>query len=122
MSNHLPINFQERLSKFGEHWAPRVIAELNDYQFKLVKLQGEFVWHDHQDTDEAFIVLNGRMAIALEDGVVELSAGEMYVVPKGIRHKAFAEEECHLLLIEPRGVVNTGNAGGAMTSPNDVWI
>ena len=118
----VPINLREKLSEFSEHWAPKVIAELNDYQFKLVKLQGEFVWHDHQDTDEAFIVLNGRMTIALEDGVVELSAGEMYVVPKGIRHKPFAEEECHLLLIEPRGVVNTGNAGGAMTSPNDVWI
>ena len=120
--NFAPINFRQKLSEFAEQWAPRVIAALNDYQFKLVKVQGEFVWHDHQDTDEAFIVLDGTMTIAFEDGSVALSAGEMFVVPKGVKHKPFANEECHLLLIEPRGVINTGDAGGSMTSPNDVWI
>ncbi len=120
--NFAPINFREKLSQFSEHWAPRVIAELNNYQFKLVKVQGDFVWHDHPDTDEAFIVLAGTMTITLEDGSVELSAGEMFVVPKGVKHKPFAKQECHLLLVEPRGVVNTGASGGALTSANDVWI
>jgi mannose-6-phosphate isomerase-like protein (cupin superfamily) len=122
MMNPVPINFREKFTKFREHWSPKVVAELNDYQFKLVKLQGEFVWHDHQDTDEAFIVIDGQMTIALEDGAVEMSAGEMFVVPKGVRHRPFARQECHVLLIEPREVINTGDAGGAMTAPNDVWV
>jgi mannose-6-phosphate isomerase-like protein (cupin superfamily) len=99
-----------------------VVAELNDYQFKLVKVQGEFVWHAHEDTDEAFLVIEGQMTIAFEDGAVDLSAGEMFVVPKGVRHKPLARQECHVLLIEPRGVVNTGDAASAMTAQNDVWV
>ena len=78
------INFQEKLSKFSDHWAPKVIAEMNDYQFKLVKVEGEFIWHNHPDTDEVFIVIEGEMKIEFEDGTVELSQGEMYVVPKGV--------------------------------------
>jgi mannose-6-phosphate isomerase-like protein (cupin superfamily) len=116
------INFRDKLARFGDHWAPRVIAEMNDYQFKLVKIQGEFVWHQHADTDEVFIVLEGRMTIELRDGRVELGPGEMYVVPKGTEHKPSAADECRLLLVEPRGVVNTGDAGGALTAPGDVWI
>ena len=119
---YVPLNFQQKLTAFGDQWSPKVIAEMNEYQFKLVKIQGDFVWHDHQDTDEAFIVLKGQMTIAFRDGVVELSAGEMFVVPKGVEHKPFAKRECHLLLIEPRGVVNTGEAGGDKTADNDVWI
>lgn len=122
LMNLVPINFRQKLTKFSEHWAPRVVAELNDYQFKLVKVKGAFVWHDHSDTDEAFIVLDGRLTIAFENGAVELSAGEMFVVPKGVRHKPYADEECHLLLVEPRGVVNTGESGGELTSPNDLWV
>jgi mannose-6-phosphate isomerase-like protein (cupin superfamily) len=99
-----------------------VVAELNDYQFKLVKLQGEFVWHDHDATDEAFIVLDGEMEIAFRDRVVTLHAGEMFVVPKGVEHITRAARECHALIVEPRGVVNTGEAGGSLTAPNDVWI
>ncbi len=116
------INFQEKLTKFQEHWQPKVIAEMNDYQFKLVKIQGEFVWHDHPETDEVFMVLAGQMTIAFRDREVTLQAGEMFVVPKGVEHKPYAAAECHVLLIEPRGVVNTGTAGGEMTAVNDVWI
>ena len=122
MTSFVPINFRESFAKFGEHWSPKVVAELNDYQFKLVKVQGEFVWHAHEDTDEAFLVMEGQMTIAFEEGAVNLSAGEMFVVPKGVRHKPFARQECHVLLIEPRGVVNTGDAASEMTAPNDVWV
>lgn len=117
-----PINLREKLALFSDQWSPRVIAEMNDYQFKLAKLQGEFVWHDHPDTDEAFIVVHGEMEIGFRDGTVTLRAGEMYVVPRGVEHITRAEEECHVLIIEPRGVVNTGDAGGEKTAPNDVWI
>lgn len=116
------INLREKLAKFDQHWAPKVIAEMNDYQFKLVKITGEFVWHDHSDTDEVFIVLDGEMTIEFEDGRVALSAGEMFVVPRGVRHKPIAERECRLLLVEPRGVVNTGDSGGPLTADSDVWI
>ena len=117
-----PINLREKLARFSEHWAPRVIAEMNDYQFKLAKVQGEFVWHSHPDTDEVFIVLDGNMTIQLRDGAVPLAAGEMYVVPRGVEHRPVAPSECSILLVEPRGVVNTGAAGGAYTAPNDVWV
>ena len=95
---------------------------MNDYQFKLVKIKGDFVWHDHADTDEVFIVLEGKMTIEFEDETVELNEGDMYVVPKGIQHKPHAENECKVLLVEPRGVVNTGNTEGELTDSNDVWI
>lgn len=117
-----PINLRRKLALFDEHWSPKVVAEMNDYQFKLVKLKGEFVWHEHQDTDEAFVVIDGSMTIAFRDGEVRLMAGDMYVVPRGVEHKPSAETECHALVIEPRGVVNTGAAGGGLTAPNDVWI
>ena len=119
---HEAINLRDKLARFSDRWAPRVIAELNDYQFKLVKLEGEFVWHAHADTDEAFIVIEGRMAIELRHGRVEIGPGEMYVVPKGVEHRPVAARECHVMLVEPRGVVNTGDAGGAYTAPNDVRI
>lgn len=116
------INFEEKLAKFNEHWSPRVIAELNDYQFKLVKVQGDFVWHDHPDTDEAFIVIEGSLTVEFRDGRVDIGAGEMYVVPKGVEHKTFAAQECKLLAVEPKGVVNTGDVGGDLTAENDVWV
>jgi len=117
-----PVNFRDKLGLFAEQWQPRVVAEMNDYQFKLVKLEGDFVWHDHQDTDETFIVLEGELRIDFRDGAVTLQAGEMFVVPKGVEHKPFAANEVKLLLIEPRGVPNTGGAGGARTAPNDLWV
>jgi|TARA_B110000263_G_scaffold248012_1_gene262035 mannose-6-phosphate isomerase-like protein (cupin superfamily) len=116
------INLKDKLSKFSDHWSPKVIAEMNDYQFKLVKIKGDFVWHNHEDTDEVFIVIEGSMKIEFEGRVVELDEGEMYVVPKGVEHKPFAENECKVLLVEPRGVVNTGNTEGELTASNDVWI
>jgi mannose-6-phosphate isomerase-like protein (cupin superfamily) len=116
------INLAEKLSRFSDHWAPRVVAELNDYQFKLAKLQGAFVWHAHEETDEAFLVLHGALRIELRDGCVELAEGELYVVPKGVEHRPVATEECHVLLVEPRGVVNTGDAEGVRPAANDVWI
>ena len=105
------INFQQKFSLFTEQWKPKVVAEMNDYQFKVVRLEGDFVWHDHQDTDETFIVLEGKLRIDFRDGAVSLSAGEMFVVPKGIEHKPFAHGEVKLLLIEPRGVLNREDAG-----------
>lgn len=120
--NYSAINLREKLAKFQDKWSPKVIAEMNDYQFKLVKVKGEFVWHDHVDTDEVFIVLQGAFTIEFRDGQVSLSAGEMYVVPKGVEHRPCAEKECHLLLVEPRGVVNTGGAESDLTADNDVWI
>ena len=116
------INLEDKLSKFSEHWSPKVIAEMNDYQFKLEKIEGEFVWHDHPDTDEVFIVIEGTMQIEFEDRTIELREGEMLVVPKGVRHKPYAEEECKVMLVEPRGVVNTGDTGDELTADNDVWV
>ena len=116
------INFTQKLGLFSEHWQPKVIAEMNDYQFKIAKLQGDFIWHDHKDTDETFIVLEGVLRIDFRDGAVDIAAGEMFVVPKGVEHKPFAEHEVKMLLIEPRGVLNTGHEGGDRTAQNDVWI
>jgi len=117
-----PINFAEKLSMFSEHWSPRVIAEMNDIQFKLVKFQGNFVWHDHQDSDEVFIVLQGEMEVGFRERTVAVRAGEMLVVPRGMEHITRAARECQALVIEPRGVVNTGAAGGSLTAQNDVWV
>lgn len=117
-----PINLRGKFERFSERWSPRVVAEMNDIQFKLAKIEGEFVWHRHDDTDEVFIVIDGRMAIEFRDGRVELAAGEMFVVPRGLEHRPVAAEECRIMLVEPRGVVNTGEAGGAYTAPNDVWV
>ena len=116
------INFSEKLSEFTEHWSPKVIAEMNNYQFKLVKIEGDFIWHHHADTDETFIVIEGSMFIELEDETVELNEGEMYVVPKGVNHKPYALEECKVMLVEPRGVLNTGNKNNDLTASNDEWI
>ncbi|MCA9962130.1 MAG: cupin domain-containing protein [Anaerolineales bacterium] len=116
------INFQEKLNKFSEQWSPKVIAQMNDYQFKLVKIQGEFVWHSHPETDEVFIVLAGAMSILFRDRQVDLQAGELIVVPKGVEHKPVAVAECQILLVEPVGTVNTGDTGGSMTAANDIWI
>tara|TARA_Y100001970_G_C13475860_1_gene481949 strand:+ start:105 stop:464 length:360 start_codon:yes stop_codon:yes gene_type:complete len=116
------INLSEKLEKISDHWTPKVIAEMNDYQFKLAKVDGEFIWHAHEDTDEAFIVLDGELTIEFPDKTVTLSKGEMIVVPKGMKHKPAAQNECQIMIIEPKGVTNTGDAGGSLTTENDVWI
>jgi mannose-6-phosphate isomerase-like protein (cupin superfamily) len=116
------VNLQGKLTKFSEHWSPKIVAQMNDYHFKLAKVQGEFIWHDHPETDEVFLVVHGRLVIHLRDGVVMLNEGELYVVPKGVEHKPVAETECHILLVEPAGTVNTGEVLDEKTAPNNVWI
>ena len=117
-----PINLQEKLSKFTDHWSPKIIAQINDYHLKLAKLQGDFVWHMHDETDEMFLAIDGEMEIVFRDGKVVLKPGELFVVPKGVEHKPFAKNECNVMLIEPAGTVNTGDAGGEMTARDDIWI
>ena len=114
-----PVDLGEKLSLFTEQWAPKVVARLNDYEIKVVKLQGEFVWHTHDDTDELFLVLDGELTIQLRDGDVTLRPGQLYVVPRGVEHCPVAAGEVHAVLIEPAGVVNTGDAGGPLTAGYD---
>jgi mannose-6-phosphate isomerase-like protein (cupin superfamily) len=116
------INLQQKFGLFSEHWQPKVIAEMNDYQFKIAKLEGDFIWHDHPETDETFIVIDGVLRIDFRDGAVTLRSGEIFVVPRGVEHKPYAEKEVKLMLIEPRGVKNTGHECGERTAENDVWI
>lgn len=116
------INITEKFNLFSDHWSPKVIAEMNDYQFKLAKVEGEFVWHSHNDTDETFIVIDGELTIEFRDRHVVLKKGEMVVVPRGVEHKPSAENECKIMLLEPKGVVNTGDSGGELTAENDIWI
>jgi len=107
------INLADKLAQFSDYWAPRVVGQLNDYDIMVVKVQGEFVWHAHADTDDFFLVLKGRLIIRLRDREVVLVTGELFVVPRGVEHQPFAEEEVHLLLIEPAGTPNTGDAATA---------
>ena len=116
------VNLAEKFALFSEHWTPKIIAELNDYQIKIVKVEGDFVWHDHSDTDEFFFVIEGTLFIEFKNETMELNTGELYVVPKGVQHRPYALEECKVMLIEPRGVVNTGEAESNLTASNDVWI
>jgi mannose-6-phosphate isomerase-like protein (cupin superfamily) len=113
------VDIAEKLSLFSEHWTPKVVARLNDYEVKVVKLGGEFVWHTHEDTDELFLVVDGELTIQLRDADVTLKAGQLFVVPRGVEHCPIASGEVHALLIEPTGVVNTGDAGGALTAAYD---
>lgn len=103
------VNLAEKLTQFDEHWAPRTVAEFNGHDVMVVKAQGEFVWHHHDDTDDFFLVLKGRIVIRMRDGDVELGPGEMFVVPVGVEHQPFAAEEAELLIIEPSGTANTGD-------------
>lgn len=121
-TSYRPVNFAEKLGLFADRWQPRVIAELNDYQVKIVRIEGDFIWHDHPETDEAFLVLDGALRIDFRDGAVTIGPGEMFVVPKGKEHKPFAEKEVSMLLIEPRGTLNTGHEGGERTARDDLWI
>ena len=120
--NHQSINLQEKLFKISEHWSPKIVAQMNDYHIKLAKVQGEFVWHDHPETDEVFIVLKGQLEIQFRDAKVLLNEGEMFVVPKGTEHKPVAENECHMMLVEPAGTLNTGDIVDERSMPNDIWI
>lgn len=117
-----PINLMHKLSLFQEQWSPKVIAQMNDYQFKVVRLEGDFIWHSHAETDETFLVLEGTLRIDFRGASVLLKSGEMYVVPRGVEHKPYAENEVKLMLVEPCGVLNTGHEGGERTAQNDLWI
>ena len=116
------INLKSKFKEFNETWSPKVIAEMNNYQFKLVKIKDEFVWHKHKDTDEVFIVIEGKINIEFEDQIVELNAGEMIVVPKGKKHKPYADKEAKIMIIEPKGVINTGDVTNDLTAKNDQWV
>lgn len=116
------INLREKLQLFDEHWSPRIVATLNDYQVKVVKLCGEFVWHSHEDTDELFLCLSGELDIEFRDDKVHLREGEMFVVPRGVEHRPVAPGECHVLLVEPAGVVNTGEVLSELTADSDRWV
>ena len=116
------VDLRDKLSLFSEHWSPRVVATLNDYEVKVVKVKGEFVWHSHADTDELFLVVDGSLTIRLPDGDVSLGPGQLFVVPRGVEHCPVAAEEASLVLIEPAGVVNTGDAGGVLTVGHDTSL
>lgn len=116
------IDLKDKLAKFSEHWSPKIVAQMNDYHVKLAKVQGEFVWHDHPETDELFLVVEGELDILFRDGQVTLKAGDLYVVPRGVEHKPVAAQECHILLFEPAGTVNTGNVQNDRTVTHTDWI
>lgn len=115
------VNLKEKLSRIPEQWSPRIVAQLNDYHIKVARIEGEFVWHSHPETDEAFMVIAGRLELEMRDGTVELGPGELYVVPRGVEHRPRAASECHILMIEPAGTVNTGDQPGARTVDPE-WI
>ena len=116
---NVPIDLAQKLASFSKHWSPKVVARLNDYEIKVVKIQGEFVWHTHDDTDELFLVIDGELVIQLREGDVTRRPGQMFVVPRGVEHCPMADGEVHAVLIEPVGVVNTGSAGGPLTAAYD---
>ncbi len=115
------VNLHEALASFDGHWEPRIVAMLNDYKVLVVKIRDEFVWHKHDDTDDFFLVVEGRMTIQLRDRDVELEQGELFVVPRGVEHCPRADEEAWVLWIEPKDTVNTGDAGGALTT-DPQWV
>lgn len=115
------INLESKLAKITEFWSPKVIAKMNNYHFKIAKVHGEFVWHSHAETDEAFIILDGELTIEMRDGQVTIKKGEMFIVPQGIEHRPVAKTECHLMLVEPVDTINTGDAGGKLTVDEE-WL
>jgi len=116
------VSLRDKLAQLDEAWSPRIVASLNDYHVKLARLEGEFVWHSHPETDELFLVIEGVLEMQLREGSVRLGPGELYVVPRGVEHCPRTEGPCSVLLIEPAGTVNTGDAGGERTAPADRWI
>ena len=115
------VNLAQKATLFNDHWHPRIVGELNGQQVKLAKIEGEFIWHTHDEEDEMFLVISGSLKMCLDDGDKILNEGEMIIVPKGVRHKPVAEKECTIMLFEPKGVVNTGTEGGERTVEAE-WI
>lgn len=116
------VNLADKFSQITKQWDPKIIAQLNDYHFKIAKIQGEFVWHSHPETDEVFLVVEGSLTIQLRDGDLHLAPGELCVIPCGVEHKPAAEQECQILMVEPVGTLNTGDAGGERTIQETEWI
>jgi mannose-6-phosphate isomerase-like protein (cupin superfamily) len=116
------VSLADKFTLIKEQWDPKIIAQLNDYHLKIAKIQGEFIWHSHPETDEVFFVVDGRLTIHLRDGDLELAPGELCVIPKGVEHKPAAGQECQILMVEPAGTLNTGDAGGERTIQETKWI
>ncbi|MDP7602594.1 MAG: cupin domain-containing protein [Alphaproteobacteria bacterium] len=116
------VNLADKFSRIFEHWSPKIVAELDDYEVKLAKVEGEFVWHSHTHTDEFFLVNRGELTVEMRDGSVTLGPGEMFVVPRGVEHRPVAVTECEIVMIEPVGTLNTGDAGGARTVTDPEWL
>jgi mannose-6-phosphate isomerase-like protein (cupin superfamily) len=117
------VNLREKLALFSEHWSPKIVGEVNDSHIKLVKVQGEFTWHHHENEDELFVVLHGSLTIKLRDRDILLNEGEFFVVPRGVEHKPVAEHEAHILLLEPKTLTrNTGNVENNLTAESQPWI
>ena len=122
MQKQAKINFDQKFKEIDDYWSPRIVAQMNNYEFKIVKIKGDFIWHTHRDTDETFIVLDGNMTIEFRDKEVFLQKGEMFVVPAGKEHKPSAKGECKIMIVEPEGVQNTGEIKNHLTSENGVWV
>jgi len=116
------INVKKKLELFSDLWSQKIIARLNNYEIKLVKIKEEFVWHKHEDTDEMFFVVSGKMTIEFKEEKVRLNEGDLYVVPRGTDHKPYSDEGCSVMVIEPKGVVNTGDVQSDLTAKAEVWI
>jgi len=116
------VNLTDKFSRISDHWDPKIIAQVNDYHLKIAKIRGEFIWHSHPETDEVFLVVDGELTIHLREGDLTLNPGELCVIPKGVEHKPAAESECQILMVEPAGTLNTGDAGGEMTKEDTAWI
>jgi mannose-6-phosphate isomerase-like protein (cupin superfamily) len=117
------VNLDDKFAKFAEHWSPKIVGQINDLHLKAVKVEGEFVWHTHDDTDELFLVRSGRLRIEMRGrGAVSIGPDEFFVVPRGVEHRPVAAEECEILLLEPAGVVNTGDASDTTLTATDEWI
>ena len=116
------INIKQKFSKFSEYWSPKVLAEMNDYEFKIARIKGEFIWHNHTETDEVFIVIEGSMKLLMKGETIQLFEGDLYVVPKGMDHKPVAEKECKLMLVELKGTKNTGSETHKLTAEDNQWI
>jgi mannose-6-phosphate isomerase-like protein (cupin superfamily) len=117
------VSLAGKLAAFSDRWSPRIVGQMNDLHIKLAKVEGEFVWHDHEDTDEFFLVLSGELTIQMEGAPdVQLGSGEFFIVPRGVRHRPVAEAECEILLLEPAGTVNTGDAEGSGPTASEQWI
>lgn len=116
------INIKDKMNLVDEFWTPKIIEQFNDYHLKIAKFKGDFTWHDHKETDEVFMVIKGQMTIELRDKTVDLYEGDLYVVPKGVEHKPKCQNECEVLLIEPKGTINTGDKREVLTASNKEWV